>query len=182
MILGTILVRINLIILFIKLASSILIYIFFFLDLGACVIPIYTSIFWLLTNQNDFFLISFSCLLMDFKFLLFFRAFESFGVYFIIIFNVAKKIASFLVVVFIILMSFAHAFLIILRPRSLSHFPTFNDDPNNPWNLGDVYYSINDNRTIGYPSLVQAPSEDFNVFTDFGNSLFAMYLYFTGTV
>src|SRR3990170_4104740 len=89
----------------------------FFLDLGAYMIPTCTSIYWLYANDKPFFLLSISCLLLDFKFLLFFKAFESFGVYFIIIISVMRKIVSFLVVLFIILVSFAHAFFILLQPR-----------------------------------------------------------------
>src|SRR5688572_4392872 len=89
-----------------------------FLDLGAYVIPTCTSIYLLRNDDQDIpFLLSISCLLLDFKFLLFFRAFESFGVYFVIIISVAKSIASFLVVLFIILLSFAHAFFVLLRPK-----------------------------------------------------------------
>jgi len=154
--------------------------------LGAYLIPTYTSIYWLYINdKNDkiIFLLSISCLLLDFKFLLFFKAFELFGVYFVIIVSVAKRIASFLVILFIILLSFAHAFLILLRLRqnySLDE-PTNNDDPNNPWDLTDKFYQI-ENGTITNPSFVQQPDMNTNMFTDYGTSLFAMYLYLTGII
>ncbi|POG80630.1 hypothetical protein GLOIN_2v253493 [Rhizophagus irregularis DAOM 181602=DAOM 197198] len=57
-------------------------------DIIAYLLPIITSIKWLQTNDlNDHIiqLFSFSCLFLDIKFLLFFRAFESFGIYFEII-------------------------------------------------------------------------------------------------
>jgi len=47
-----------------------------------------------------------------------------------------------MVVLFIILLSFVHAFLILLRPRqnySLDE-PTNNDDPNNSWDLTERFY------------------------------------------
>jgi len=117
-----------------------------FLDLWAYLIPTCASIYRLYTDNDDdvIFLLSISCLLLDFKFLLFFRAFESFGVYFVIIISVARSIASFFVVLFIILLSFAHAFFVLLRPKldyTLNE-PTNNDDPNNPWRLTDSYYQI----------------------------------------
>ena len=116
-------------------------------------LPIYTSIYWLQTSdKNDNYLIqllSFSCLFLDIKFMLFFRAFESFGVYFAIIISVGKKIFSFLVVLFIIIISFAHAFYILLSPKS-EFSPekriTNNDDPNNPWNLAPSYSQVIDNN------------------------------------
>ncbi|GET00349.1 hypothetical protein GLOIN_2v1874127 [Rhizophagus clarus] len=52
-------------------------------DMIAYLLPIYTSIHWLQVNEmNDkiISLLSFSCLFLDLKFLLFFRAFEYFGV------------------------------------------------------------------------------------------------------
>ena len=122
-----------------------------------------------------------SCLLLDFKFLLFFRAFESFGVYFVIIISVAKKIASFLFVLFIILVSFAHAFFILLQPRSiyLLDSPPSRDsnDPNNPWSLTSKYYQVDSNITS-----VQQPDKNTNMFTDYGTSLFSMYLFLTGII
>jgi len=90
---------------------------FFFLFLGAFLFPTGASIYWLCTNNKLFNVLAISCPLLDFKFLLFFRAFETFGVYFVIIISVAKRIASFLVVLLVILVSFAHAFLILLKPR-----------------------------------------------------------------
>ncbi|POG59779.1 hypothetical protein GLOIN_2v1719548, partial [Rhizophagus irregularis DAOM 181602=DAOM 197198] len=91
-------------------------------DLISYLLPIITSFKWLQTNDmNDHHIIqllSFSCLFLDIKFLLFFRAFESFGIYFEIIINVAKQIIYFLVLLFIIIISFAHAFYILLLPRS----------------------------------------------------------------
>src|ERR1043165_4260422 len=131
-------------------------------------LPTWTSIYWLHTNDKDYFSISISCLLLDFKFLLFFRAFESFGTYFVIIISVAKKISSFLFVLLIILVSFAHAFLILLRPRnvySLDSPPENNNDPNNPWSLTESYYQVNSSS----PFLIQQPDKNTNMFTDYGD-------------
>jgi len=143
------------------------------------VLPIYTSIYWLQTSdKNDNYLIqllSFSCLFLDIKFMLFFRAFESFGVYFAIIISVGKKIVSFLVILFIIVISFAHAFYILLSPRS-----EFSDDPNNPWNLTPSYYSQVIDANSSNPSMIQTPDDNTNMFMDIRTSLFAMYLFLAG--
>ncbi|RGB39045.1 hypothetical protein C1646_812276 [Rhizophagus diaphanus] len=157
-----------------------------FFDLIAYLLPIYTSIYWLESKELNFQIIqllSFSCLFLDIKFLLFFRAFESFGVYFAIIVSVGRQIISFLVVLLIIIMSFAHAFFILLLPRfeySLEEI-TKNDDPNNPWNMSPGYNQVFDNGTIdSKPFMIQPPNENTNMFIDYRTSLFAMYLFLTG--
>ncbi|GBB85853.1 hypothetical protein RclHR1_01230016 [Rhizophagus clarus] len=153
-----------------------------FFDLGAYSVPTFTSIYWLCTNYVGNFWLSFSCILLDLKFLLFLRVFESFGVYFAIIVGVAKQIVYFLVILLIIIISFAHAFLIILRPRldySLDQ-PITNNDPNNPWNLNTTYNQVENGIATQNTSFVQAPDENTNMFTDYKTALFAMYLFLTG--
>jgi len=155
-----------------------------YIDLWAYLVPTCTSIYWLCTDEKPFFLLSVSCLFLDFKFLLFFRAFESFGVYFVIIIGVAKRIASFLVVLFIIIVSFAHAFFVLLKPRlnyTLNE-PTNNDDPNNPWNLTDSYNQIKNETISSNPIFVRTPDTNTNMFTDYHTALFSMYLYLTGII
>ncbi|CAG8483535.1 3153_t:CDS:2 [Funneliformis caledonium] len=129
-----------------------------YFDLVAFLVPTITSIYWL--------------------------SFELFGVYFVIIVSVARKIASFLVILCIILLSFAHAFLILLQPRkvySLDEPPANNDDPNNPWGLTDSYNQVLENGTIEpNSSFVQRPDLNTNMFIDYGTSLLSMYLYLTG--
>jgi hypothetical protein len=147
-------------------------------------LPIYTSIYWLQISEiNDKIipLLSFSCLFLDIKFLLFFRAFEYFGVYFAIIISVAKKIISFLVLLFIIIISFAHAFYILLLPRSNYSFDQYtnNTDPNNPWNIANTYNQVFNNGTMD-SFFIQKPDENTNMFVDFKTSLFAMYLFLAG--
>ncbi len=153
--------------------------------MGAYLVPTSASIYWLFIDHDNFFLLSFSCLLLDFKFLMFFKAFESFGVYFVIIVGVARRIASFLVVLFFILVSFAHAFFVLLKPsfKYPLNEPMINDDPNNPWNLTNSYKTILENGTIASNiSLIQEPSSNINMFTDATTALFAMYLYLTGMI
>src|ERR1043165_435986 len=136
----------------------------FFLDLGAYLLSTYTSVHWLCYNEVDPFLLSISCLLLDFKFLLFFRAFEVFGVYFVIIISVARSIFSFLFILFIILISFAHAFFILLKPKpdySLNE-PTNYDDSNDPWSLTDSFYQIENGKISSNPIFVQKPDKNTN--------------------
>jgi hypothetical protein len=95
-------------------------------------------------------------------------------VYFAIIISVAREIISFLLLLFIIIISFAHAFYILLLPRS-------DNDPNNPWKLAPTYNQIFENGTIdSNPFLIQPPNENTNMFIDFKTSLFAMYKFLTG--
>ena len=119
------------------------------------------------------------------KFLLFLRVFEYFGVYFAIIISVGKKIFSFLIVLFIIIISFAHAFYILLSPEPNFSFknPTNTDDLNNPWNLVPTYKSVLENGSIDSSSfIIQQPDENTNMFAKYKTSLFAMYLFLTGKV
>ena len=154
----------------------------FFLDLGAYLLSTYTSIDRLYDNEINPFLLSITCLLLDFKFLLFFRAFEVFGVYFVIIISVARSIFSFLFILFIILISFAHAFFILLKPKHdyTLNEPTNNDDANNPWSLTDSYYPIENGEISSNPIFVQKPDKNTNMFIDYGTALFSTFLYLTG--
>ncbi|GBB85856.1 hypothetical protein RclHR1_01230019 [Rhizophagus clarus] len=154
------------------------------IDVIAYVLPIYISIIWLQTKEMNIIpLLSFSCLFLDIKFLLFLRAFEYFGVYFAIIISVAKQIVSFLVVLFIIIISFAHAFYILLLPRSPFSLDerTNNNDPNNPWNIVPSYNLVFENGTVDTnPYIIQLPNGNTNMFINFKTSLFAMYKFLTG--
>ncbi|PKK70585.1 hypothetical protein RhiirC2_849799 [Rhizophagus irregularis] len=127
----------------------------------ACVLPIFSAAHWLQTDDKHVKLLSFSCLFLDIKFLLFFRVFESFGVYFAIIISVAKQIISFIVVLFIIIISFAHAFYIMLSPIETNFSfdnRVINNDPNNPWNIVPTYGKVLDDGTIdSNPYIIQLP-------------------------
>ena len=103
--------------------------------------------------------------------------------YFTVILKVAEKLVSFLAFLILIFVAFAHAFFILLRPKSVYSIdePTNNDDPNNPWNLVPKYYQTLDNGTItSNVSFVQAPDDSTSMFTDYGNALYAMYLFLIG--
>uniref|UniRef100_U9TU87 Ion transport domain-containing protein n=1 Tax=Rhizophagus irregularis (strain DAOM 181602 / DAOM 197198 / MUCL 43194) TaxID=747089 RepID=U9TU87_RHIID len=98
--------------------------------------------------------------------------------------SVGKKISSFLVVLFIIIISFAHTFYILLSPKSNFSFEkknTNNDDPNNPWNIAPAYYQLFDNGTVNQNQyMIQLPDGNTNMFVDFGTAIFAMYLFLIG--
>jgi hypothetical protein len=88
--------------------------------------------------------------------------------------GVAKKVFPFLIVLFLIVFGFAHAFYILLRPYK-------DNDENNPWNLATKYNSINPDGTINSsPTLIQSPNSDTNMFSLFPTSLLAMYLLLIG--
>src|SRR4051795_13593846 len=106
------------------------------IDVGAYSLPIITSISWLINENHSLQISAISVLLLNFKFLLFFRVFQSFGKYFAIIIGVAEEVFPFLIVLCFIILGFGFAFFILLRPItdiSLDN-PNFNEDNNNPWN------------------------------------------------
>ncbi|PKK78203.1 hypothetical protein RhiirC2_770419, partial [Rhizophagus irregularis] len=79
---------------------------------------------------------------------------------------------------------FAHAFYILLSPKSEFSFEkqnTNNNDPNNPWNLAPSYNQIdNDGNINSNPIIIQIPDENTNMFIDIRTSLFAIYLFLIG--
>ena len=129
--------------------------------------------YWLIAGTKPYlWIISLSNFLLNFKFLLFFRVFPSFGKYFVIIIGVAKEVFPFLVVLWFIVLGFAHAFFILLRK---------NNDENDPWSLTNTYNSYNSDGSINpNPTLVQTPNSNTNMFNWFPTSLLAIYLFLTG--
>ena len=158
-------------------------YFLLLIDAGAYILPIATSIHQLISDEPSLPITAFSMILVNFKFLLFFRVFPSYGKYFAIIIGVAKDVFPFFVVLFFLVLGFGLAFFTLLRPTkdySLDQ-PAFNDDKNNPWNLTTQYNSINPDGTINTaPTLIQTPDSKTNMFTWFPTSLLAMYLFLTG--
>lgn len=139
--------------------------------------------YWLKYGKPPLWLPTCSNLLVDLKFLLFFRVFESYGRYFAIMLGVAKHVFSFVMILFIIIISFAHAFYILLTPQREFDLnsPVINDDRNNPWLLTDQYYQINpDGSYSKSPVLVKQPDSSTNMFAWPQTSLLAMYLLLTG--
>ncbi|CAG8626977.1 1537_t:CDS:2 [Funneliformis caledonium] len=152
-------------------------------DLSAYFFPVFTSIYWLFYEKPPLPLISISNLFLHFKFMTYLRAFCYFGPYFTIIIGVARRIIYFLFVLFLIIISFAHAFYIILTPNENYDLeqPVNNNDPNNPWNLVNKYQSVTPEGKINSEIVfVQQPDSNVNQFSTYQSSLFAMYLFLTG--
>ena len=157
----------------------------------AILVPTGTSIYWLCsnthTNKINFHLFSISCLLLDLKFFFFLHVFESLGYYIRISVVVWKRIMIVFFGLFLTLVSFAHAFHILLEPRqsySLDEPPPMDDyDRNNPWVLTSEYNQELENGTIlSNSSFVQKPDNNTNMFADFKTSLLSTYLYLLGMV
>ncbi len=125
-----------------------------------------------------------SCLMLDIKFIFFFRAFESFGIYFAIMISVARKIISFLFILFLIIVSFAHAFFVLLKPQEeFSEVELGNLlDSNNPWSLTDKYHQVLNGTINSNLTLYKEPDEYTNLFSSYPDSLLAMYLFLTGII
>ncbi|CAJ0878828.1 10250_t:CDS:2 [Entrophospora sp. SA101] len=155
-----------------------------YFDLSAYSLAIVTSILWLYYNKTPpIQLISASNLLLDLRLMLFLRVFKNFGAYFAIIIGVAKKVFWFLIIILIIILSFSHAFFLLLKPiqNVALDNPNLNNDPNNPWNLVNKYYTyFASNSSCNQDSfLVQQPNENTNMFAHFPSSTLAMYNFLT---
>jgi hypothetical protein len=154
------------------------------IDIAAYSLPVITSLHWFMEGEIYYVYAAMSNLLLNLKFLFFLRIFKYCGKSFVIIIGVAEEVYSFLISLFWIMIGFAHAFLILLRPHkiySLDSFDMHDNDPNNPWNLQPTYFSFNSNGTRNPNfTLIQSPDNKTNMFTGFSGSLLAMYLFLTG--
>ena len=142
--------------------------------MGAYSLPIATSIYCLISENPSLTITSFSIILVNFKFLLFFRVFQSYGKYFAIIIGVATEVFPFLVVLFLIIFGFGFAFFILLRS-------TQSGDENDPWNLTTQFSSVNPDGTPNSTfTLMQIPDSNTNMFSWLPTAILAMYLLLTG--
>ncbi|KAF0541200.1 transient receptor potential cation channel subfamily a member 1-like [Gigaspora margarita] len=152
-------------------------------DLGAYLLPMISSIIWLQNNVMPTEMATFSTLLLEIKFLLFFRAIEFTGAYFSTIIKVAQRAFSFLVILGFIVFAFAHSLHLLLRPAgnvSLD-YPSYSTDPNDPWNLATTYNTIDHNGIIEEnSSLIDPPTANTNMFMMMGSAISAVYLMLTG--
>jgi hypothetical protein len=85
-------------------------------DAGSFILPLTTSLVWLREGSTPPWMIPISHLLLWFNILLFLRPYEYFGIYIAIIFGVASRVFSYLVVLIIVVLAFAHSFFALLRP------------------------------------------------------------------
>ncbi|RIB00606.1 hypothetical protein C2G38_1146124 [Gigaspora rosea] len=154
-----------------------------FFDLGAFLLPMISSFIWLQNNDMPTEWATFSTLLLEIKFLLFFRAIQFSGDYFSMILGVAQRGFSFLIILGFIIVAFAHSLHLLLRPTvdvSLD-YPSYSDDPNDPWNLASTYNAIDPNGTIeGSSSLIEPPTATTNMFMMMGSAIAAVYIMLTG--
>ena len=123
------------------------------------------SIYWLIVSDLPHWIAAMANLLLYSKLIFFFRIFPSFGKYFAIIIGVAKDVFPFLVVLFLIIIGFSHAFFILLSSVKDSDLTT-------------QYYFVNPDGTN--TTLYQVPDSNTNMFRWFPTSLLAMYLFLTG--
>ncbi|RHZ51255.1 hypothetical protein Glove_481g10 [Diversispora epigaea] len=153
-----------------------------FFDVAAFVLPMISSIFWLQDQEMPVGIVTLSILVMEVKFLLFFRAIRFFGVYFAIILGAGARVFSFLLILGIIVIAFAHALHLLLRPLEQISLttPTYNDDPNNPWNMVDTMYSTSNGTISDSAVLTTLPGYDTNMFINVDTSLLAVYLMLNG--
>ncbi|CAG8713350.1 26985_t:CDS:1, partial [Racocetra persica] len=95
-----------------------------------------------------------------------------------------QKVFSFLVVLGILVLAFAHSLHLLLRRTSEYSYnqPSFFDDANNPWNLVPTYQFISSNGTVGESTLIETPDDNMNWFTMFGTSVLAVYFMLTGII
>ncbi|RIB25773.1 hypothetical protein C2G38_2165095 [Gigaspora rosea] len=144
-------------------------------DFAAILVPTITSLIWLHDKTLSTWIITIVAFLLEIKFLLFFRTLDYFGTYFAIMIGVAQKVFSFLVVLGILVLAFAHSLHLLLRPTSDYSYdqPSFTDDANNPWNLVSTYQFISSNGTVGKSTLIETP-DDSTDFTMFSTSILAI--------
>ncbi|CAG8521998.1 5076_t:CDS:2 [Paraglomus brasilianum] len=156
------------------------------IDCGAFGFPLVTSLFFLQGYDVPRWMSAFSILLLWMKFLLLIRPFKYFGIYIAIIFGVAQQVFSFLVVLGIMIVGFAHAFFVLLRPMPNSSFNTppsslDGEDPNDPWQLTPTYSQMLNNGTlVDGATLIQDPDANTNMYSWFGSSLLGVYRFLAG--
>ncbi|CAG8623734.1 9446_t:CDS:2 [Paraglomus brasilianum] len=154
-------------------------------DCGAFSFPLATAVNYLQENNSPRWMTSVSIFLLWIKFLFLLRPFEYFGIYMTIIFGVIKQVFSFLVILGIMVIGFAHALFVLLKPESGTSWETpsspDNSDPNDPWKLTESLTTVLDNGTIvNGTSLVVEPDENTNVYTWFTTSLLGAYKFLVG--
>ncbi|KAF0493216.1 transient receptor potential cation channel subfamily a member 1-like [Gigaspora margarita] len=154
-----------------------------YFDIGAIIFTMLTSFIWIKNGTAPTWATTIATLLLELKFLFYFRAFRFVGVYFAMIFGVAKRAYSFLTIIAFVVFAFAHSLHLLLRPSATYSLdePSYSDDPNDPWNLATTYNPVDNDGTIStQPSLIEPPDSSTNMFTMFGTSLLAVYLLLTG--
>ncbi|KAF0431419.1 wd-40 repeat protein [Gigaspora margarita] len=86
-----------------------------YLDLGAIISAIVTSIIWLINGSVSTGAITFTTLLLELKFIIYLRFIKYFGIYLAMIMNTADKVVAFLLLFGLIILAFAHSLHLLLR-------------------------------------------------------------------
>ncbi|KAF0556441.1 transient receptor potential cation channel subfamily a member 1-like [Gigaspora margarita] len=89
-----------------------------YFDIGAILFPVLTSIDWLQSSTTPIWAITISILLLELKFVTFFRAIEFGGAHWAMIIGVIQNSLSFFVIIGFIMFAFAHSLYVLLRPMS----------------------------------------------------------------
>ncbi|CAG8500578.1 2041_t:CDS:2 [Paraglomus occultum] len=154
------------------------------IDVAAYGMPLGITSVWLSDGAIPTWTRSISVLIFWLKLLMLLRPFEYFGIYIAIIIGVAREVFSFLIVLGIVVFAYAHAFFILLKPKSgtsLSTPPIHNDDPNNPWALTDELIPVDVNGTVSNTSvIIEVPDPNTNLFMRTDTALWAAFQILTG--
>ncbi|RIB29536.1 hypothetical protein C2G38_1101001 [Gigaspora rosea] len=136
-------------------------------DFCVVLFPVITSILWLQNGSVSTWLLATSSLLLELKFILFFRIIEPIGIYIALIISVAKRILVFLIIMGFIILAFAHSFHLLLRPTSdiSSDGPSYNATGMNGVEENDQSVNADNNN---------------NIFSTFGDAILATYLMLIG--
>ncbi|KAF0554422.1 transient receptor potential cation channel subfamily a member 1-like [Gigaspora margarita] len=86
-----------------------------YFDIGAILFPIITSLNWLQSSTASIWAITVSILLLELKFITFFRAIKFGGTHWAMIIRVIQNSLSFFVIIGFIIFAFAHSLYVLLR-------------------------------------------------------------------
>ncbi|CAG8484138.1 7134_t:CDS:2 [Paraglomus brasilianum] len=155
------------------------------IDCGAYGLPLVTTFYLLCNVTAPEWVSPIAALLLWTKLLVLLRPFEYFGIYIAIMIGVAQQVFSFLIVLGIMILGFAHAFFILLKPQpgaSVDTPPSLNDnDPNNPWKLTATFNTVNNDGSINSQSaFLETPGDNTNVYSHFSTALWGTYMVLTG--
>ncbi|RIB06320.1 hypothetical protein C2G38_2217432 [Gigaspora rosea] len=110
---------------------------------GAILFPVLTSIDLLQSSTTPIWAITISILLLELKFITFFRAIEFGGTYWAMIIGVIKSSLSFFVIIGLIMFAFAHSLHILLRPNISDNLNNSDESDTNMFiNLDTAYLAV----------------------------------------
>ncbi|RIB27034.1 hypothetical protein C2G38_99084 [Gigaspora rosea] len=150
-------------------------------NLVVILFPVFTSFSWLQTEELPLWETVISTLLLELKFLLYFRAIKYFGTYFAIMIRVAQRVFSFLVVWAIFIFAFAHSLHLLLRPTTVySDQQSYIGGVNNSWNFASKRQYVPSNDVI--ENTTEDFDENLTMFSMLYSSFLAVYFMMTGDI